>query len=216
MAAIDREPKKPTTERIIRSAERMFAKNGIAATSLRSIIADAKVNLAAVHYHFGSKDSLVRHVFSRRIEWINRERLSALEELKKKSARNPLEVNALLRAFIRPAFKLRRDRINGGADFIRMMGRAQTEALPELRRYVFEELAQVIAEYLKELKRALPHLSERAIARRFMFSIGSMVMTLLGSAEETPFGQMLDLDDETSILDELVGFAGAGFRSGET
>jgi hypothetical protein len=41
-----------TKERILDTAERLFAEQGYAATSLRGIIAEAGVNLAAVHYHF--------------------------------------------------------------------------------------------------------------------------------------------------------------------
>ena len=56
-----------TRERILDSAEELFAEGGFA-TSLRSITSDAGVNLASVNYHFGSKEALIETVFSRRLE----------------------------------------------------------------------------------------------------------------------------------------------------
>ena len=57
-----------TRQRILDSAERLFAHHGVEATSLRTIIGDAKVNLAAIHYHYHSKDELLDAVLMRRIE----------------------------------------------------------------------------------------------------------------------------------------------------
>ena len=64
-----------TRDRLLDSAERLFAENGVDATSLRHITNDAEANLASVNYHFGSKEELFRQVFARRIGPINQERL---------------------------------------------------------------------------------------------------------------------------------------------
>ena len=48
-----------TKKKILNTAEQLFATNGIANTSLRTITQKARVNLASVNYHFGSKDELV-------------------------------------------------------------------------------------------------------------------------------------------------------------
>src|SRR6266849_7254792 len=68
-----------TKQRILDSAERLFAENGFDSTSLRTIIADAQVNLAAIHYHFHSKEALLDAVILRRLEPINRHRLEMLD-----------------------------------------------------------------------------------------------------------------------------------------
>ena len=70
-----------TRQRILDSAERLFAHHGVEATSLRTIIGDAKVNLAAIHYHYHSKEELLDAVLMRRIEPANRERLELLDAL---------------------------------------------------------------------------------------------------------------------------------------
>src|SRR5438477_9167138 len=69
----------PTKDRILDAAEKLFGDNGFDATSLRDITTTAQVNLAAVNYHFQSKDSLIESVIARRIEPINRKRLEMLE-----------------------------------------------------------------------------------------------------------------------------------------
>ena len=61
------EPRIDTKQRILDSAERLFATQGFEGTSLRTIIADAQVNLAAIHYHYHSKEALLDAVLARRL-----------------------------------------------------------------------------------------------------------------------------------------------------
>src|SRR5205814_971470 len=92
---------KPDTKlRILDSAERLFADHGVEATSLRTIIGDAKVNLAAIHYHYHSKEELLDAVLMRRIEPANRERLAWLDAL----GENP-SLEAVLEAFAAAGFR---------------------------------------------------------------------------------------------------------------
>ena len=56
-----------TRERILDAAEHLFMEHGYDGTSMRQITGDAAVNLAAVNYHFGSKESLMQEVFRRRL-----------------------------------------------------------------------------------------------------------------------------------------------------
>ena len=85
--------KTDTKTRILDTAERLFAQKGFDAVSLRNIIASAKVNLAAVHYHFGSKLALIQAVIARRLRPINGERLAKLALARAKASlarRSPL------------------------------------------------------------------------------------------------------------------------------
>ena len=74
-----------TKSQILDTAERLFAQKGFDAVSLRNIVTVAKVNLAAVHYHFGSKQSLLHTVVARRLRPINEERLARLAEAQAKA-----------------------------------------------------------------------------------------------------------------------------------
>src|SRR5712692_10160930 len=94
----------PTKDRILDAAEKLFGTDGFEATSLRDITTNAQVNLAAVNYHFQSKDSLIESVIARRIEPVNRKRLEMLDA----AGENP-SVEEILRAFLSPLLDLELD-----------------------------------------------------------------------------------------------------------
>ncbi|GIT05108.1 MAG: hypothetical protein CM1200mP29_05190 [Verrucomicrobiota bacterium] len=88
--------KTDTKTRILDTAERLFAQKGFDAVSLRNIIASAKVNLAAVHYHYGSKQALIYAVIARRLRPINEERLAKLAEARANAGRRPVKLENVL------------------------------------------------------------------------------------------------------------------------
>src|SRR5208283_5887288 len=92
-----------TKQKILDTAVRLIAEQGYAATSLRHIIAEAGVNLASVHYHFGSKEELLDAVAMRKIAPINRERLALLDEAERAAAGGLVPIVQFLEAFLRPA-----------------------------------------------------------------------------------------------------------------
>ena len=71
-----------TKERILGAAEELFAQHGFAGTSLRQVTSRADVNIAAVNYHFGSKENLVNEVFRRRMDEMNRALAALPDNLK--------------------------------------------------------------------------------------------------------------------------------------
>src|SRR5581483_7061921 len=91
-----------TKQKILDTAERLIGEQGYAATSLRNIIADAGVNLASIHYHFGSKEELLDELIQRRAGPVNAERLARLERLQQESAGQPLPVRGIVAAFLGP------------------------------------------------------------------------------------------------------------------
>src|SRR5437763_16807197 len=91
-----------TRESLMDAAESLFAERGIPAASLRAITERATANLAAVHYHFGSKQGLVRAVFDRRLAPLNRERLTLLDRYEAEGG----GVEEVVRAFVAPIFTM--------------------------------------------------------------------------------------------------------------
>jgi AcrR family transcriptional regulator len=67
-----------TRTAILNAAEQLYAERGFSDVTLRDIVAAASVNLAAVNYHFGSKDELIAELFVTRSIATNRERLNEL------------------------------------------------------------------------------------------------------------------------------------------
>src|SRR6185295_9673608 len=110
-----------TKQRILDVAERLFAEQGFAGTSLRSIIADAEVNLAAVHYHFRSKEALLEAVLIRRIGPLNEQRLTLLDQFGKTP-----ELEEVLTAMFDPTIRMFLGS-GEGRIFGRLVGRLHSE-----------------------------------------------------------------------------------------
>ncbi len=81
-----------TRDRILSTAEALFMERGYAGTSMRMVTARARVNLAAVNYHFGSKEALIREVFERRLAPLNSARIGYLDRLEAKARGRPLSL----------------------------------------------------------------------------------------------------------------------------
>src|SRR6186997_1363866 len=103
-----------TKPRILDAAEALFMEHGFEATSLRAITAAAAVNLAAVNYHFGSKEELFEAVLTRRLDPMNEQRIELLTRLEAKAAPAPLSCDRILLALFVPALRLARDPARGG------------------------------------------------------------------------------------------------------
>src|ERR1700744_4372806 len=89
-------PSEVTRERILKAAERLFADRGYDATSVRAIVAKARVNQAAINYHFDGKDGLYREVLRAAFRALTENQLAHAEEI---NARSPEE--ALAAFFLR-------------------------------------------------------------------------------------------------------------------
>jgi AcrR family transcriptional regulator len=129
-------PEHETRTRILDAAEELFMQHGFGATSMRLLTAKAGVNLAAVNYHFGSKDALIEAVFRRRVDPMNAARVAELEKLEADAAGRPLSPEAIIRAFIGPSLRLVEDAKSGGRNFIRLLGRSYSEPSKPIRALI--------------------------------------------------------------------------------
>jgi len=170
-----------TKERILDAAESLFMEHGFEATTLRQITAAAGVNLAAAHYHFGSKEELFEAVLKRRLDPMNLERVALLTRFESESAPRPLSCEKILAAMIIPALKLARDPERGGKNFLRLLGRAYADPAPFIRRFLSEQYAVMIARFKAAFGRALPQLPKRELTWRLHFVMGALSFTLAGT-----------------------------------
>lgn len=170
-----------TRERILDIAEKLFMENGYEATSMRLITSAADVNLAAVNYHFGSKEALLREVFRRRLSWLNHERLRALDQLEEQAAGAPLKPSQILEAFFGTLLRMGEDPSLGGMTFLRLLGRTLTEPAEFIRTFFAGEYAEVIDRYKRALYRALPDVPKAEIVWRLHFMLGAMSYAIAGT-----------------------------------
>ncbi|WP_251359320.1 TetR/AcrR family transcriptional regulator [Kangiella sp. TOML190] len=210
-----------TKARILDAAEQLFAERGFAETSLRTITARAKVNLASVNYHFGSKKSLIQDVFDRFLSDYTTGLIQRLAELEKelaqdgKASEQALDTETLLKALVSPLLILERKRKASISIFMRLLGRAYAETQGHLRRYVTEKYGFVLVRFTMLFQQAYPNLSNDQIFWRLHYTLGSLIFTLAGSdalreISAVDFKREMAIED---VIDEMIPFLAAGMKA---
>jgi AcrR family transcriptional regulator len=194
-----------TKTRILDAAEKLFGDKGFDTTSLRDITSEADVNLAAVNYHFQSKDSLIDAVIARRVEPINQTR----REMLTAAGPNPT-VKQILTAFLSPLVSLDVSLIAP------LMGRVLVT--PDVCRIqLFKKHMLPVAQlFTAALQKALPDLNETEVLWRLTFTAGAMAHIMARSVhiQDLTSGKC-DPTDRPAVLARLVTFATAGFQATE-
>jgi len=199
-----------TREALLDAAEILFADGGIQGTSLRAITSEAGANLAAVNYHFGNKEGLVRAVFERRIGPVNEQRLQVLDEIEATSRSSDLD--AILRAFLAPVLSMGAQ--PSTAHFKRLLGRIFTEPGDEMRSLLKLQFEDVANRFGAALSRALPGLPRDVLIWRFHFMLGSMVqMAHNGALVVDHSGGVCDPSRAEEVIERMVECVAAGFRA---
>lgn len=192
-----------TKEKILDAAEKLFGENGYAATSLRHIISEAQVNLAAIHYHFGSKQDLLDQVILRKAGPMNERRLRLLDQCEAEAAPGSAPVEKIVTAFILPALLIEKS-----PQFVKLMGRVHSEGLvPEIARRNFQP---TISRFLSALHRALPDMSAEELVWKAHFALGALALALTVRPE---FYQENIIESPMGIAARLVAFVSNGFRA---
>jgi len=204
-----------TKDRILDAAEALFMEHGFEATSLRLITTAAEVNLAAVNYHFGSKEELFQAVLTRRLDPLNQERVDLLTDLEREAAPDPVRCDRILGAMLIPALKLARDPERGGSNFLRLLGRAYADPAPFLRQFLSAQYAVMIDRFKAAFSRALPELPPRELSWRLHFLMGALSYTLAGTDVLKLIGELHpeDGDDDERLLRRLAPFLLAGLMA---
>ncbi|HLM52450.1 MAG TPA: TetR family transcriptional regulator [Pseudoxanthomonas sp.] len=200
-----------TKDRILGAAEELFAQHGFAGTSLRQVTSRADVNIAAVNYHFGSKDNLVNEVFRRRMDEMTELRLS---QLKLARERHPGELRPVLAAFVEPALALAQDRHGGGA-FVRVVARAYAEKNDGLRRFLSDYYGHVLREFGRAIADCCPALSKEELYWRLDFLAGALTYAMADFGLIRRPGNVTEAAHRERAAQELIRFAEAGIRAGK-
>ncbi|MEE2614006.1 MAG: TetR family transcriptional regulator [Verrucomicrobiota bacterium] len=206
-------PKADTKTKILDAAEKLFAQKGFDAVSLRNIVETAKVNLAAVHYHFGSKQALLHKVVSRRFRPINKERLNMLAQAKSKAGNHKLKLEAVLESLFLPIFRAQANP-KAGRSFTRLIGRVVFDRNTELQKFMLSELTEVFIQFSKAFEEALPDLERTEMDWRSHFMAGAMAHTLCNADLLASFTKTNADDSELeTTIQRLIDFTAGGFRA---
>ena len=198
-----------TKRRILDAAESLMGDKGFNSTSMRDITAAAKVNLASVNYHFGSKEALLAAVLERRLQPINEMRLKLLDEIELETTDTEPRHHKIVRAFLSPPFD-QQQRL--GETFLRLIGRLHSETNDDFRQAFMSEYELVFQRFSVALQRSLPHLTNTNLPWRMLFMVGSMAFTM-------SWGQSMmkregtDTITSAEVLEELIAFTCAGLAA---
>lgn len=161
-----------TRKAILRSAERLFAIRGIEATTMREITADAGTNLAAINYHFGSKQELAYALFDRLAAEVCAARHAELDRIERDAGGEPVSVEAIIRTLIRPYVEGEEGR---RLLMVRLIQQHRLEPTDVTRRVSAAHFDPLAARVTKMLRDALPQLPARDVFWRYHLMVGAVM-----------------------------------------
>jgi AcrR family transcriptional regulator len=202
----------PVRERILEVAERLFAEHGMSGVGLRAISAAAKVNLASIAYHFGSKDGLLEALFAHRAAPIAQERLRLLARCYQGGKKPALE--DILDAFLRPALGFGMQPHLGSPAFIKLRARLATEPEALSRKILSRAFDESSRKFIDAITEVLTVLPRAQVEWRFHFMLGAMFYTMgnAGRIQALTDGR-IDPGNVKRALKHMIPFLAAGFRS---
>jgi AcrR family transcriptional regulator len=197
-----------TPARLVAAAERLFIEGGEEATSLRAVTRAAMSSAAAVHYHFGGRDGLLRAVLDRHLAGRQERRFKLLERALQQHG-NDIPVAVLLGAVLRPDLeligKLRKHRVQ----VARLLGRAFTLRSPAVADHLDRQFTQLADRVLPLLVRSVPAVSVSELRIRLALVLDAVAM-LYATAPDPGQPGPLGTDDVDEQLRRLLAFAAAG------
>ncbi|WP_282040840.1 TetR/AcrR family transcriptional regulator [Halomonas alimentaria] len=188
-----------TVTRILDTAEVLFAERGFAETSLRTITSKAKVNLAAVNYHFGSKKSLIQAVFARYLDPFTERFHGALDDLERRYQGQAIPLEELLETMARSVLEVPAER-NSLKVFMRLLGLAYSQAQGHLRRYIQQDYGSVFTRFTELIRQATPELPDAERFWRLHFMLGTVIFTLSGLDALRDIAEK-DYDEHVTVRD---------------
>lgn len=171
MAAREHPSAVDTRHRLLQAAELLFIERGYEALSLRQVTARAEANLAAVNYHFGSKEAMLQELLSQRLDRLNEERLRLLDACEADG--HVPDYETILGVLFVPALQLGRSPA-GGPAFLRLLGRVYSDASPFIRDYLQRHYRPIFDRFFEAFARALPRVPRNELGLRLHFALKAL------------------------------------------
>jgi AcrR family transcriptional regulator len=205
-------PSDLTRTAILAAAERLYAERGFSDVTLRDIVSAANVNLAAVNYHFGSKDELIAELFVTRSLALNRERLRTLRAAEEKGG-GRAEIACVLRALVGPTLRGCLGPENERATAARFMIRVSIESVPPIRRIRNREIDH-LRKFIAAMRRALPTHSDVDLYWGLHFALAMAQQTVRDTERLAKLSEgQCDVDDVEAVIDRVVTVAVMGLTA---
>jgi AcrR family transcriptional regulator len=201
-----------TKSRILDAAEALFLSGGFESLSMRQITSAAGVNLAAVNYHFGSKDALIQAVLARQLDPLDENRLAMLDRFEQQLG-DKLTCEHVLAAMFLPAVRMFADPQLSGR-YLQFLGRAYTDPSPVVRDFITSNYLQTLGRFFSAFQRTLPDLPRHDLGFRLHFALGALSGILAGGNTQRLIKDFTQgHTDETLLLSRLSSLMVAALRA---
>lgn len=203
--------------KILRVATRLFSERGLDATSVRDITSEARVNLGAINYYFGSKEHLIREIFQSMLDPVNSRRLALLDQVEAQAGDGPLDMELVLRALIEPSVREVVGQKGPSTALPRLMFQAYSVSRPFLDDELAEKNDHAARRFIAALSRAAPHVSYEDICWRYYTVIGGFLQVISDSERPQRLRRLSDGRCDTGnadqMIEELITFFVAGMTA---
>src|SRR3954463_7456856 len=200
-------------EAILAAAEELFSTNGFNAVSVRDIALAAGANPGSVTYHFTTKDGLLLEIYRRHCGPMNLRRSELLSAARRvRDLQDRLE--AIVRAYVLPAFTSGSDLAGGGARFTRLRAVMSAEGNEVVRKIIAQTFDDTSHAFIDAIHESLPHLPRNEIVWRSHFLLGALYYSLVTPDRVSRLSRgEADGSDAASAIEQLVQATVAAFQA---
>ena len=202
-------------EAILSAAELLFSTKGFNAVSIRDIALEAGANPGSITYHFKSKDGLLLEIYKRHCGPMNKRRIELLVAAQRvRDVQDRLE--AIVRAYVQPAFSSSSDLAGGGARFTRLRAVMSAEGNAVVGRIIAEIFDDTTNAFIEAIEQSLPHLPRTTIVWRAQFLLGALYYTLVNPERVTRLSHgEADGADMAEAIEQLVSATVASLQASD-
>ncbi len=197
----------PGRDRLLDAAERLFAEQGIEATSARAINAAADLSPAALHYHFGNKEKIVESVLRRRMDVLVSRRARILERAITRNEQ--MDAYFLAELIILPLAEFGFSTGVAGHYYVRFLAHMYTEKAPVVTEFLESNFADTVALFDSTIAAAAPHLSGPEVRQRRVLA-GEFAVHGLASVAEAVADESAAPVDANDQIASLIAFVAGG------
>lgn len=201
-----------TKEKIFNIAQSLFIERGYNNTSLRDITQKAEVNLAAVNYHFGDKNSLVQAILDHYLVHLMPE---VHEQLVKLNIKASFSVEEVLTTVKAPLLSLNTLHPNGMHSFLLLIASGYSDVQGHLRWFIVNHYGKTLALFKQSMVKANPNIDEESLFWRLHFALGAFVFATVSSRalNEIASSKFEQDSDLLNIIEQAIPYISAGLET---
>ncbi|MGB1239697.1 MAG: TetR/AcrR family transcriptional regulator [Pseudomonadales bacterium] len=204
-----------TAKQILTAAEALFAEQGFADTTMRQITKAADVNLAAINYHFGSKQGLIQSVAEQFLKPLCEYIEQSLLQRQAIENASSIAMDDLLELLMRALLHVDQENNHALLMFTRLLELAYMKNQEELRQFIIGRYGKKLSPYIDLIKMQSAMMEDDEFFWRLHFVMGSVIFTLsnynmLVEIEKTKFDSDAEIE---RILHRMVPVLSAGMQA---